>query len=352
MAGDEHRALGVITVGQRNTGVSRGAAGRRNAGHYLKRHARGFGRFQFFAAAPENKRVAAFQAHHGFALAGEINQHLVGLMLRHRVRARAFPDTDAVGVATHQIQHAVAHQMVVKHDIRLLHHLQTAQRQQPGVAGARAHQNDFALRALRRVQFGFQHRFGGAGVACGHQARKAAAKGFFPEATASVGRGNTRFNTIAKTTRDLGHPSEACRQQRFDFLAQQSRQHRRVAAGGDSDDERRAVDNRRKNKRAQRLIVHHVDQALTGVSLIKDPAVERGVVGRRNNQKHRVELRRLKRRGQPAQRAFLLQRRQLRMQFFRHDRDAGARTTQQRDFTQRHFAAADDQHRALFQLSK
>jgi hypothetical protein len=55
-------------MGQRNTGIGRRPGSSRDARHHLKRNARFGGGLQLFAAAAKNKRIAAFQAHHGFAL--------------------------------------------------------------------------------------------------------------------------------------------------------------------------------------------------------------------------------------------------------------------------------------------
>lgn len=64
------------------------------------------------------------------------------------MRAGALAHADALGVAPHQIEDLAADQMVIQHHVRLLHHLQPAQGQQPHVARPGAHQGDLALCAF------------------------------------------------------------------------------------------------------------------------------------------------------------------------------------------------------------
>lgn len=64
------------------------------------------------------------------------------------MRAGALAHADAFGVTAHQIEDFAADQMVIQHHVRLLHHLQPAQGQQPHVARPGAHQRYLALGAL------------------------------------------------------------------------------------------------------------------------------------------------------------------------------------------------------------
>ncbi len=130
VAGHKGHALGVIAVGQRNTGVGRHRRGRRDAGHHLERYAR-FGCAACSSSPPRPKingsppfrRTTVLPAFAG------INQHLVGVVLRHRVLACAFADADLLRIATDQLAHAIGDQVVVEHHVRILQNLQAAQRQ-------------------------------------------------------------------------------------------------------------------------------------------------------------------------------------------------------------------------------
>ena len=93
---------------------------RRHARDDLKRNAR-FGRgLQFFAASAKNKRVAALQANHRFALFRCVHQQTVDLLLRYGYAGSAFTDADCLRVPAHQFTYFRGDQVVVKHHVRLL----------------------------------------------------------------------------------------------------------------------------------------------------------------------------------------------------------------------------------------
>lgn len=71
-------------------------------------------------------------------------------MLRHRMLAGAFANADQLGIAAHQFENRLSHQMIVENHVRLLDRLQTAKGQQPGIARPGADQNNFS-----RLAFGF-----------------------------------------------------------------------------------------------------------------------------------------------------------------------------------------------------
>ena len=153
-------------------------------------------------------------------------------------------------VATDQLAHAVGDQVVVEHHVRILQHLQAAQRQEPGIARPRAHQNDLPARTAGVIQFVLEDFLRRSLITGMHQAGKAAAKHAFPEATAFRHAGQAGFQMVAPVAGFLRHAPEAGRQQRFDFFPQHARQHRCGTAGGDRHQQRRTVNDRRENKRA------------------------------------------------------------------------------------------------------
>ena len=126
VTGDKNCALRIIAMGQRNAGIGRRARRGGNAWHHLERDPGGGGRLQFFPAAPENKRIAALQAHYRFPRFGSLHQHLIRFVLRYGVLARALANADHFGIAAHQFPYALGHQVVIKHHVRLLNRLQAA----------------------------------------------------------------------------------------------------------------------------------------------------------------------------------------------------------------------------------
>ena len=107
-----------------------------DAGHHLAGDA-GCGQgLRLLAAAAEDERVAALQAHHALAFAGEPHQQFVDLLLLHAVVGAGLADEDALGVAPGELQHLLGAEPVVDDDIGLAEQPQRAERQQ--VAGARA----------------------------------------------------------------------------------------------------------------------------------------------------------------------------------------------------------------------
>ena len=127
---------------------------------------------------------------------------------------------------------------------------EAAQRQEPGIARPRAHQNDLPARTAGVIQFVLENFLRCRLITGMHQAGKAAAKHPLPEATAFRYAGQARFQVVAPVAGFFRHAPEAGRQQRFDFFTQHARQHRCGTAGGDRHQQRRTVNDRRENKRA------------------------------------------------------------------------------------------------------
>ena len=116
----------------------------------------------------------------------------------HRVRAGALAHADALGVAAHQIEDLAADQMVIQHHVRLLHHLQPAQGQQPHVARPGAHQGYLTLRAFiacgEALQILLKLPLRLRRLAVGHQRGETAAEGFLPETATLADRGQPLFD--------------------------------------------------------------------------------------------------------------------------------------------------------------
>ena len=222
-------------------------------------------------------------------------------MLRHRVLAGAFADANQLGIAAHQLENRLGHQMIVENHVRLLDRLQATQGQQPGIARSSPYQNNFTRFAFGLIQLILQRLFRLRSVARHHQAGEATGKDPLPKAATRFGGRQTGFQMVAPVARRFRQTPEVRRQQRFDFFAQNARQHRRFPAGGDRHQQRRTVDDRRENKRAQRLVIHHVDQPVARVSCRKYPLVKRLILGGRNHQKDIIHQRVAEFRRPPAE---------------------------------------------------
>ena len=100
--------------------------------------------FQFLAASAKQKRISAFQPHDASSSLRLLHQHLIDLLLRHRVVSRTFSHVDRLCTGRDHRQHAVAHQTVIDHHLCLFQHLRSFQSQQPCVPGTGSHQPDFS----------------------------------------------------------------------------------------------------------------------------------------------------------------------------------------------------------------
>ncbi len=184
-------------MGQRNTGVGCRPGGSGDARHHLERDPRLGGSLQLFCAAAKNKRIAALQSHDGFPRLRRLHQQLIGFMLRHRVLAGAFANANKFGIATHQLENRLSHQMIVENHVRLLDRLQTAKGQQPGIARPGADQNNFSRLAFGFVELILQRFFRLRRVARHHQAGEAAGKDALPEAATRFGSRQAGFQMVA-----------------------------------------------------------------------------------------------------------------------------------------------------------
>ena len=87
----------------RNTGVSRRGYRRGHARHNLERYARVPALFRLFPTPPEDKRVAALEPRHRFALSGPIKQERIDIRLFHGVLRAGFADIDFFSVRTRMV---------------------------------------------------------------------------------------------------------------------------------------------------------------------------------------------------------------------------------------------------------
>ena len=132
----------------RDAAVGRRRDGGSDAGHLLKGNAMRGQQLQLLAAAAKQKRIAAFKAHHLFALQRLLQQNLIDLFLRHGMMICLFAHIDPFGPLWNQCQNAGAYQTVEHHHIGCLQRLPAFDGQQAGVAGSGADKRHFSSHGL------------------------------------------------------------------------------------------------------------------------------------------------------------------------------------------------------------
>ncbi len=118
-----------------------------DARHHLERHTGGAERDRFFPAAPEDKRVAAFEPHDPASATRRANHQRVDLLLRQDVTALALADEESLRVPRVP-QNAVVDEGVVQHEVRCPQRRDRLARQERGIAGAGAHERDVTASGL------------------------------------------------------------------------------------------------------------------------------------------------------------------------------------------------------------
>ena len=106
---------------------------------------------KLLAAAPEQERIAALQAHDLVAGEGLFQQDLADAPLRHGVMVGTLSHINGPHVGGNHRQHAVADQAVVDHHVGTLEHRLALAGEQARVAGPRPHQPDLAYRIAHRT---------------------------------------------------------------------------------------------------------------------------------------------------------------------------------------------------------
>ena len=120
MAGDEPHRLRDVAVGERNAGIAGSADAGGDARHHPAVDAFAGEGLDLLAAAAEDERVTAFQAHHLAPGLGMGHQQVVDAFLADAVELAPLADVDLVRVPAGVVEHGAVHQVVVEHHVRLL----------------------------------------------------------------------------------------------------------------------------------------------------------------------------------------------------------------------------------------
>ena len=120
MARDDGERRREAAVRDGDAGIGRHRDGRRDARHDLERQAVLLEQQPLLAAAAEDKRVAALEAHDRLAFFCLIDEQLVDVRLLHRVVARGLADVDELRIARRPAEDAVIREAVVDDDLGLL----------------------------------------------------------------------------------------------------------------------------------------------------------------------------------------------------------------------------------------
>ncbi len=142
VAGHKRHELCMIAMGQRHAGVGRDSEGRGHARHNFIRNPSGFQRFELFAAAPKNERIATFETDNVPTSARALDHHLADLFLRKRVCRFFLADVNALGMFRREIEQRFGSEMIVQNGVRDREQLAAFPGNQVGIARSASDQVD------------------------------------------------------------------------------------------------------------------------------------------------------------------------------------------------------------------
>ena len=186
----------------------------------------------FLPAAPEYKRIAAFQPHYALAFLSVFNQETVGFFLLDMVRTGAFAHADFHRIFAHHRQNFIRHQSIVKHRIRSLYRLQSMYGQQARIARPCAHQNHFAAKRRFSIQLRYQFALCRFDIVLSRKNTETAVEQLFPKITAAFDMMNSLFNLFSPFSGNTRHCARMQRNQCLNNLPPFTRQYRRSTAAG------------------------------------------------------------------------------------------------------------------------
>ena len=144
MAGGKHQHGGMVTVCEGNARRRGRALGRTDARHGVAGNAGSGQRLGLFAAAPEDIRITALQAHQRAAALRQPHHEFDDAFLRQGVVAALLADINPFGAGRDMLKHVIGHKVVIQHQISAGQRTGCLEREQVGIARTRAHQSDTA----------------------------------------------------------------------------------------------------------------------------------------------------------------------------------------------------------------
>ena len=353
MAGDKHCALGIISVGQGDTGISGSSRRSSNPRHHAKGDASRLGGFELLGTATEHKGVATFKTNYPFACLGMRHQQGIDLILRYAMRSSFLANTDTLGIATHQVQYLGRNQLIVEHHLGLLDLLQPLEGQQSRIARACAYQHYLAPYLLGGAQLFIQPDTGFGFAPTLQQTQQAGgAQGSLPEAASLGDGGECRFHLATPLTGQTRQRPQMGGQQGLQTLAQQTGQHWRRPATGDGDHYGRAIYDGGEDKAGVSRIVYHIDPDLCLFGCLGHLTVNHLVIRRSNHQSLTGQMLRSKAASDGSKPLTLRQRLQFGMKLGSHHGQSGTGLQQQARLAQCHLAPTDQQDGTICDIGK
>ncbi len=142
--GGEEDAGSQAAVGKRDLRGSRGSEGRGDAGNDFEINVGGAHGVDFFGGAAEQERVAAFEANDDLVFARGVDEERVDFRLCEEAEAGAFADVDALGGGGDECENFRGDKRIVEDDASGLEEARSLLREEIGIAGAGADEEDFA----------------------------------------------------------------------------------------------------------------------------------------------------------------------------------------------------------------
>ena len=330
---------------QRNAGRRRATGRRRNSRQGSPAKTRSVERFGFLAAAAENKRIPAFQAHHAFALTYEPHQQLVDMFLAVGHAAGSLADRNQGRVPARQRENFPGDQPVVENDVGPLHNLQRAESQHARIARPGADKPCLATDRIVRVVEQRPCKF--ARNLCVASARftgDRAVEKFLPESQSRTHIDNPFSDLAPKLSCKLCELAESRGQHAFNVFANATRQYRCAAARRYRHDHRTAIDDGRRDETAVVTVVDGITKDAAAFGGLGDVLLDGWVSGSTDHEPAPVEVGCHEFSGDPTQPGALLEHLIYRGRQIRRDHGhAGAGCEQQASLAARHVATADEQ---------
>src|SRR5579872_4257484 len=144
VTGNDSERRGDFTMCDWYASISGNGDGRTDARHNLKRNVHSLKGQRLFAAAPEDERVAAFEAYHSTTKLRMGDKQGIDLLLFHGVATGTFTDKNEFRVGMCFLKNGSVDEPIIHHNIGLAQTAYRLECEQFRVAGSRTDEVDFA----------------------------------------------------------------------------------------------------------------------------------------------------------------------------------------------------------------